>query len=151
MRDAVSLVAFLALVGAAAAFGARFEPGAWYAALRKPPLTPPPVVFAPVWSVLYAAIAVAGWLAWRARPASHRALGLWALQLALNAAWSWLFFGLHAKGVALVDIVALLAAVVAAAVALHRVRALAGWLLAPYAAWVAFATYLNAGLWYLNS
>jgi tryptophan-rich sensory protein len=150
MHSALALVVFAALVGLAATFGAQFQGGAWYAALRKPPLTPPGWVFGPAWTVLYLLIAVAGWLVWRARPRDRRALGLWGAQLALNAAWSFVFFGLHRPGAALVEIALLLVFVLATAAAFFRARRLAGALLVPYAAWVAFATYLNAGIWILN-
>jgi len=141
---------FVALVALAAVFGAQFEPGPWYEGLRKPPLNPPNWIFGPVWFVLYLAIAIAGWLVWRARPGSARPLALWGSQLVLNATWSLLFFGLHLPGLALVEIVLLLALLLATTVSFFRVRALAGLLFLPYVAWVTFAAYLNAGLWYLN-
>lgn len=150
MGPSLSLLPFVALVSAAALFGAAFEPGAWYDSLRKPPLTPPSWVFGPAWSLLYLAIALAGWLVWRARPASPAPLALWGVQLVLNAAWSYLFFGLQRPGVALVEIGVLLGVIVATAAAFFRVRVAAGALFVPYAAWVAFAAYLNAGLWLLN-
>jgi len=141
---------FVVLVAGAALFGAAFEPGAWYAALRKPPLTPPNWIFAPVWIALYLGIAVAGWLVWRARPQLGTPLRLWGAQLALNALWSLLFFGLQRPGLALLEILVLLALVLATTATFLRIRPLAGWLFVPYAAWVAFAAYLNAGVWYLN-
>lgn len=150
MRSLLSLGVFVALVGLAAYFGARFTPGPWYEALHKPPLNPPSWVFGPVWTVLYVTIAVAAWLVWRARPASTLPLALWCTQLLLNAAWSPLFFGLERPGLALVDISVLLPTVVATAVSFHRVLPRAGVLFVPYIAWVAFAAYLNAGLWLLN-
>jgi tryptophan-rich sensory protein len=150
MRRWLSLLAFLALVSAVAAFGAQFEPGAWYAALRKPPLTPPNWIFAPVWSLLYLANAAAAWLVWCAPSARGPWLELWIAQLALNAAWSFLFFGLQRADLALLEIVVLLAAVLATAAAFRRASAAAAALLLPYAAWVAFAAYLNAGIWLLN-
>lgn len=150
MKHLSSLVIFIALVALAAFFGAQFEPGTWYDGLRKPPLNPPSWIFGPVWSVLYLAIAVAGWLVWRARPESAVPLALWGSQLVLNTAWSWLFFGLHLPGLALIEILVLLALLIATTVSFLRIRTLAGGLLVPYAAWVSFAAYLNAGLWVLN-
>jgi tryptophan-rich sensory protein len=145
-----ALAVFLVIVAAAAFFGARFQPGDWYEALQKPPLTPPDRVFPVAWSLLYLAIAVAGWLVWRAAPRLTPALALWAAQLVLNALWSLLFFGLRRPGLALLEILVLLALVVGATLACFRVRALAGALLVPYALWVAFAAYLNAGILVLN-
>ena len=136
--------------GLASFFGAQFVPGAWYEALQKPPLNPPNWIFAPVWSALYLAVAVAGWLVWRSGPTSRLPLALWGSQLALNAAWSWLFFGLERPGLALINILILLAVLLATLISFHRIHPWAGRLFVPYAAWVMFATYLNAGLWYLN-
>lgn len=91
-----SLAVFVALVAAAAFTGAQFEPGAWYETLEKPQWTPPSWLFAPVWTLLYVAIAFAGWLTWRqrARPFTPASI-LWFLQLLLNVSWSWVFFGLR--------------------------------------------------------
>jgi tryptophan-rich sensory protein len=77
-------------------------------------------------------------------------LALWGSQLLLNAAWSMLFFGFHLSGLALFDIVLLLALLIAPTASFFQVRTLAGVLFLPYVAWVGFAAYLNAGLWYLN-
>ena len=150
MRRRLSLVLFLLLAFAAGFIGSRFLPGAWYAQLVKPPFKPPNWIFTPVWTALYAIMAVAAWRVWQRRGADL-AIRLWLVQLVLNAAWSWLFFGRHNLGGALVEIVALLALVVATTVAFWRRDRLAGGLMLPYAAWVAFATVLNASLWYLNA
>ncbi len=125
-------------------------PGPWYAALDRPALTPPGWVFGPVWTLLYLTIAVAAFVVWQSPERSHIALGVWGAQLALNALWSYLFFGLQQPGLALIEIVVLLAAIIATAVLFYRIRPSAGLLLVPYALWVSFATYLNAGFWYLN-
>lgn len=153
-RDLAGLAAFLllvALVSAAGGWATSSSVGTWYAALAKPSFNPPGWVFGPVWTVLYAMIAVAGWRLWRrGGPASRRALTAWYVQLVLNLAWSFLFFGGRMIGWALAEIV-LLAAAIAAAIALAwRVDRMAAWLLVPYLAWVSFATLLNAALWRLN-
>jgi len=147
-----SLFAFVALVALAAFTASRFRPGAWYASLARPSWTPPDWLFAPVWTALYLAIAVAGWLVWRALPGSvlHPALLLWAGQLVLNACWSWLFFGLHQPGYALLDIILLLVVIAVFAVVAIRVSAVAAWLFVPYLLWVGFAAALNAAIWQLN-
>jgi benzodiazapine receptor len=148
----LSLLVFLVLTGAAAWFGAQFEPGTWHAALAKPAWNPPNAVFGPVWTVLYVLIAIAGWRVWldRALPYSRTALALWGVQLVLNAAWSWIFFGLHRTGWALVDIGLLLAAIGAFIAVTWRPRRSAALLFVPYFAWVAFAIALNAAIWWLN-
>lgn len=120
-----------------------------YQDLEAPAWAPPGWVFGPVWTVLYLMVGTAAWMAWRAG-ASKGTLGLWGAQLAANLAWTPLFFGLGERGWALVDIVILFALVVATIVAFARTEKRAAWLLAPYAAWVAFATMLNAAFWWLN-
>jgi tryptophan-rich sensory protein len=121
----------------------------WYPTLVRPAWTPPGWLFGPVWTALYAAMAVSAWLAWRAG-APRRALGLFAAQLACNLAWSALFFGLRSPLAGLIDIVLLLGLIAATAVAFARSSRPAALLLVPYGLWVAFATALNAAIWALN-
>ncbi|NIM27423.1 MAG: tryptophan-rich sensory protein [Gammaproteobacteria bacterium] len=126
--------------------------GGWYQGLEKPPFNPPDWVFAPVWTTLYVLMAIAAWRVWR-RAGFERgagALAVFAVQLALNLAWSFVFFGLQRIDLALVEIVILLVAIIATAAMFWRIDRLAGMLLVPYALWVAFATALNASLWQLN-
>lgn len=152
MKPLATLAAFLAGTFAAAIPGAFCRPGDWYANLRRPPFAPPNWVFGPVWTLLYIAIATAGWLVWR-HPQRDRArplLLLWAVQMTLNALWTVLFFGLHAPGLALIEIVALLAAIAAFILFALPLVPLAAALFVPYLAWVAFATLLNAAFWRLN-
>ncbi len=146
------LVAFLVATFAAAAIGSLFPPGEWYASLNKPAWTPPNWLFGPVWTLLYAMIAVAGWLVWKEAgfAGARLALTVFALQLVLNASWSWVFFGLRRPDLALVVIVALEVTILALIVLFRAISPLAGLLLVPYALWVAFATALNAAIWQLN-
>jgi translocator protein len=152
----VALVGFFVAVFAAGAVGASFPPGAWHAALTKPSWNPPGWIFGPVWSALYVCIAIAGYRVWQAPPAAAEsnvrtlALSLWVVQLALNAAWSWLFFGLKMPGVAFSEICAMLVSIVAFAICARGVDRLASYLFIPYAAWVSFATCLNFALWRMN-
>lgn len=145
---------WIGLVAAVASLGAAFPPDAWYAALRKPTFNPPAWIFAPVWTTLYLMMAVAAWMVMREPAVSARvrriALVLMAMQLALNALWTPLFFGLHAPGLAFLDICALWAAVLATIFAFAAVRPLASWLLAPYIVWVSFALVLNGSIWLMN-
>jgi len=149
-RGVISLVVFFVLVAAAAAFGAQFSPGEWYEGLRKPSWNPPNSVFGPVWTAIYICIAVAGWHVWLRTERATPALLLWCAQLALNALWSLLFFGLHRPDLAAVDIVLLLAIIVAFIVTARRHSKLASGLFIPYALWVAFATSLNLTIVRLN-
>lgn len=148
--SAAALAGFLLACFSAAALGALFPPGDWYAQLRKPDWNPPAWVFGPVWTVLYAAMAYAAWRVWR-KGGGPGPLLLFAVQLLLNAAWSPLFFGLESPGLALAEILCLLVAVGATGVAFFRRDRMAGALFVPYFAWVAFASLLNATLWRLNA
>ncbi len=155
-RDLMALVAALALCFAVAGLGGYWTSlglGAWYEGLRKPSWTPPNRVFGPVWTALYAAMAVAAWLVWRRR-GTHRvalSLGLFGLQLAMNLAWSGLFFALRSPGLAFGEIVPLWAAILATTVAFGRVSWAAGWLMVPYLLWTSYAAALNLALWRLNT
>ncbi|HET6379964.1 MAG TPA: TspO/MBR family protein [candidate division Zixibacteria bacterium] len=145
------LIAWVAAAFAPAIIGLPFTARApqYYRALDKPGWSPPSSAFGPVWTVLYLLIGVSGWLVAQ-RTGSGGAQRLWGLQLALNAAWTPLFFGLRRPGMALVEIMATLAAIVLTVAAFFRQRRLAGVLLLPYLAWVAFATALNAAIWRRN-
>lgn len=152
-RDVPALAGWVALTFTAAMTGVFVSTGGWYAGLVKPSWNPPSWAFGPVWTVLYAMMAVAAWLVWREGgwKAQWRALTLYLLQWALNALWTPLFFGLHRPGLALAEILALDLAVLGTLMAFWRVKRLAGTLLVPYALWVLFATVLNFTIWRLNS
>ena len=139
----------LLVVGGGLAIGFLTAPGEWYAGLAKPPFNPPNWVFAPVWTVLYVLIAVAGWRTFE-RVRSSWPMKLWWAQLVLNFLWSPVFFAAHRIGLALLVILLLLAAILAFLVMSWRQNRVAAWLLAPYAAWVAFAAVLNGSIWLLN-
>jgi translocator protein len=151
LRSALALACFVLAVAAAAALGGVAAASAkqTYAALELPAYAPPASVFGPVWTVLYVLIAVAGWLVWR-EVGVDRALVLWTGQLVLNALWTPIFFAGDRYGLALVEISVLLVAVVVTLVLFARRSRLAAGLMAPYVAWVAFATALNAGIVVLN-
>ena len=152
-RQTLALMGWVLLCFGAAAMGGLFMPGEWYAALKKPSWNPPGWIFGPVWTVLYTMMAVAAWLVWKRGgfAAQRRPLMLFLVQLALNAAWTPLFFGLHWTGVAFAEIVLLCLAIAATIAAFRPVGRVAAWLLAPYLAWVSFAAVLNCVLWRLNS
>jgi benzodiazapine receptor len=158
LRDALGLAGFLALCFAVAGAGGAITAtsvGDWYQALAKPAFNPPDWIFGPVWTLLYALIAVAGWRVWRrrgwtTRGAPNPELLAWAVQLGLNLCWSFVFFGARLIGAALIEILVLLTAIVVSARLFWRVDRAAALLLAPYAAWVGYATLLNAALWRLN-
>jgi len=124
----------------------------WYAGLAKPSWNPPNWVFGPVWTALYAMMAVAGWLVWRwGRSQSWLALRWFAIQLVLNVAWSVVFFGLRLPALAFVEILVLWFAIVATLLTSWRVSRTAAILLAPYLLWASFAALLNFTIWRLNA
>lgn len=140
---------FLFVVGGGTLIGLSVPPGEWYAGLAKPPFNPPNWIFGPVWSVLYLLIAFAGWRIWNRNPAGL-AMQVWFAQLALNFAWTPVFFGLQSPGFALVIILPMLALIVwfiRLTWDRDRVSALC---FIPYAVWVGFATLLNASIVWLN-
>ena len=153
-RPIVGLIGWFVVCFAASAVGAvaSIQSKSFYAELVQPAWAPPAAVFGPVWTVLYAFMAIAAWLVWcRGGFRSHRlALLLFLVQLVFNAGWTWLFFAWHRGAWAFADIVSLWLLVAATLVLFWRVRPVAAVLLVPYLAWVSFAGALNYALWQLN-
>jgi tryptophan-rich sensory protein len=153
MRGVLSWFGWLLLTGVAAAVGGVASRNArgFYGSLDRPTWAPPGWVFPVVWPVLYLLMATAAWMVSRAGGPGHRgALALFVVQLVANALWTWLFFALRRGGWAMAEVVLLLALVAATLVAFWRVRPLAGGLMVPYLAWVAFATALTWSVWRRN-
>ena len=155
MRSFLTFVAFLLAVFAVAAVGGVAGASGvreWYPHLNKPNWNPPEWIFGPVWTFLYVTIAVAGFLAWRHGGLrwAKTAMVLFTLQLILNAAWSWIFFGLHLPGWAFVEIILLWIAIVLTVAAFFRISKPAGLLLLPYLVWTTFAAVLNFSIYRLN-
>ena len=153
-RQLLGLAGWMLLCTAAAAVGAlaSINAGSEYQQWLRPDWAPPGWLFGPVWSLLYTMMALAAWWVWRERgfAGARVALGLFVLQLAANALWSWLFFGWHLGGAAFADVLALWALILATTLAFWRIRPLAGAMLLPYLAWVSFAAALNYAIWQLN-
>jgi len=148
----LGLLGWLAATFAAAAVGAvaSVDAPSFYAQLSKPAWAPPAGVFGPVWSALYALMGIAAWLVWRAPGPKGVALGLFGAQLAANALWSWLFFAWHQGALAAIEVLVLLALIVATVVAFSRTSRLAALLLVPYLLWVGFASVLTWAVWRSN-
>jgi len=153
--DGIVLVIFIVVCLGAGGLGSVAttpEIDGWYRTLAKPSWNPPDYVFGPVWTALYILMAIAAWLVWK--PAGLKAaalpLSLFAVQLLLNVAWSWIFFGLHQTGWAFAELVILWLAITATMITFFHRSTLAGWLLVPYVAWVSFAGALNFALWRMN-
>jgi tryptophan-rich sensory protein len=150
MARYLPLVLFVLLVaGGGSLIGANNIPGEWYENLNKPAFNPPNWIFGPVWTVLYVMIGIAGWRIWRMRRTGG-AMTAWWVQLGLNFLWSPVFFTLQNIGLALVIIVGMLASIITFIVLAWRQDRAAALLFIPYLAWVAFATLLNASIFYLN-
>jgi benzodiazapine receptor len=152
----LALAAFVALTfsaaGTASAFTAR-SVRTWYPALRKPPGNPPASYFRPVWTVLYFLMTIAACNVWRVGDGwegAAAAITVFLIQVALNAAWSAIFFGMRSPGLALIEIVLLWAAILTTVILFWQISPFSGALLLPYLAWVSYAGYLNAGIWRLN-
>ncbi len=156
--DVPRLSAAIAICQAAGAIGGLATARSvrsWYPRQRKAALNPPSSVFGPVWTVLYLLMGISLYRAWvQARRAGRdderpSFAPFWA-QLVLNASWSFVFFGLRRPFEALVTLVAMFLSILATMRSFGRVDRAAAWILLPYALWVAFAGYLNAGVWWLN-
>ena len=170
LRKIITLVTAIVVCQLAGMVGALFTVpavGGWYASLNKPALNPPGWVFGPVWTLLYFLMGLALYLVWvnqstaeTALPtvraelspplARRKAVIIFFVQLALNAFWSIIFFGLHSPGWALVEIIMLWLAIVATIFYFAKISRLAAWLFALYMAWVTFAVYLNFAIWMVN-
>jgi tryptophan-rich sensory protein len=150
MKHIAGLIISLLVSFAAAAIGGLATQRApeFYSALSRPAWAPPSSVFGPVWTVLYALMAIAAWLVWKENGLRNARvpLGLFAIQLSLNALWSWLFFAWQRGLLAEIEIILLLGFIALTLVAFWRVRPLAGALLLPYLAWVTYASALTFAL-----
>ncbi len=125
----------------------------WYLTLNRPSWAPPSWLFGPVWTTLYIMMGISFYIFWRAKPVAHwknKGYTIYYIQLALNLAWSFLFFELKWMGVALFEIIVMWIAIFLTILVFSRVSKLSAWLLVPYIAWVSFASYLNYAFWYLN-
>jgi benzodiazapine receptor len=152
-RPKTALLLFLAatlLTGMAGGLATETGKEGWYERLAKPDWTPPDAAFPVVWTLLYLAMAVAAWRAWKRTDWRNPALTLFWLQLAVNFAWSFLFFGWHRIGLALADAALLLTLVGATAALFWRIDRLAGALMLPYLVWTGYAVALNWAVWRLN-
>jgi tryptophan-rich sensory protein len=153
MRAVLAWLLWMLFAFAASLPGAAWPPGDWYESLAKPAWTPPGWAVPVVWTTLYALMGTAAWLVWRrpkATPGRRIALTAFVVQLALNAAWTPVFFGMHAMLAALGVIVALWLAILATLLAFRRVSLTAAGLLVPYLVWVTLATALNFEIYRLN-
>ena len=149
MTSWMALLVFLFITAGAAATGAMFPPGDFYAELAKPHWNPPAWIFGPVWTVLYIMIAIAGWLVWREQGMSI-VLGIWTLQLVLNALWTFIAFNINRLDFAFYDITVLWITILLFIILAWPVSRIGAVLFVPYIIWVSFAGILNFTLWRIN-
>ncbi len=153
-EQVIGLIGWLLLCFAVSAIGAfaSIQARSFYVELSQPTWAPPGWLFGPVWTVLYAMMAVAAWLIWRQGGFKKQAfaLSLFMVQLVFNALWSWLFFAWQMGAASLLNIVVLWCLILATIFCFKSTSKLAAGLLVPYLLWVSFATVLNYAMWQLN-
>ncbi len=147
----MALLGWLLVTFAAAAVGAvaSVEAREFYAQLQRPAWAPPGWLFGPVWTALFALMAVSAWLVWR-RCGFTRAHLLFLAQLVVNALWSWLFFAWQQGALAFVEALVLWLLIAGTAAAFWRLHRAAALLLVPYLLWVSFAVGLTYSVWQRN-
>ncbi len=156
MMEALKLlfcIAVCQLAGLIGALATMRSLSGWYVGINKPSFNPPGWVFAPVWTILYTLMGIAAWLVWRKGLANGTvkvALTLFLIQLVLNSAWTFIFFGARQPLYAFMEIIVLLAVIVCTMVWFFRISTPAGALMVPYVLWVSFASVLNFSIWWLN-
>jgi translocator protein len=151
----IKLVISIGLPLAIGAFAGMYTSEAvpeWYANLNKPSFNPPGWVFGPAWTALYILMGISLFLVWKEAPGQARnlAMGVFFFQLALNFAWSFIFFYSKMIGPALIEIIVLWISIVIMMVLFYKIRPLAAWINIPYLLWVSFASVLNASYFVLN-
>ena len=152
-QKAALCVVSIILLGSLGTFFTMSSLKDWYSSLVKPPGVPPNEVFGPVWTVLYAMMGFSLALLWHRAPrgqAKRNALRFFAIQLILNLVWTPVFFGAHLLGPALAVIALLWVTILLTIRKFQPLDRTAARLMIPYLIWVSYATYLNAGYFYLN-
>jgi len=157
ITNGLQLIFSIVICELAGVIGAIFSMQAistWYYTLDKPIFNPPNWIFAPVWTLLFALMGISVFLIWKSNSVAlterKLAIQIFVSQLCLNILWSILFFGLHSPSAALVEIISLLAMIIATLFVFDRISKIASYILIPYLAWVSFASVLNFTIWFLN-
>ena len=148
----ITAVILTVVLGAVGGLVTAAEIPVWYAGLNKPSFNPPNWLFGPVWTMLYLLMGISCFLIWKlpATEQRNKALGLFIIQFVLNFCWSFIFFGMHELGWALIEMGILWIAILLTIIQFSKLSKTAAWLLVPYIAWVSFALLLNAAIWKLN-
>lgn len=139
-------------VGAVAGIATSKSVTTWYTTLNAPFFKPPNWLFGPVWTTLYLLLGISFFLIWKESrsPQRDKAMGIFGLQLALNFAWSFIFFYFHQIGLALAEIILLWLTIFTMLVQFHKVKPIAAYMNIPYLLWVSFASVLNGAYFWLN-
>lgn len=147
----VSLIIPLSVGAVAGMFTSQAVPN-WYASLNRPSFSPPNWVFGPVWTTLYILLGTSFFLIWKENPSQQRSLAIkvFAIQMFLNFAWSFIFFYFNMIGFALLEIILLWISIAVTIFLFYKIKPIAAYLNIPYLLWVSFATILNAGYYFLN-
>ncbi|MBX3006853.1 MAG: tryptophan-rich sensory protein [Melioribacteraceae bacterium] len=147
----VSLIIPLSVGAVAGMFTSQAVP-TWYASLNRPSFSPPNWVFGPVWTSLYILLGISFFLIWKesSSPKRNQAIKIFAIQMLLNFAWSFIFFYFNMIGIALIEIILLWFSIFAMIYLFYKIKPLAAYLNIPYLLWVSFATILNVGYYFLN-
>lgn len=147
----VSLIIPLSVGAVAGMFTSQAVP-IWYASLNRPSFNPPNWVFGPVWTSLYILLGISFFLIWKEKPSPNRnlAITVFAIQMLLNFAWSFIFFYFNLIGAALIEIILLWISIISMIYLFYKIKPAAAYLNIPYLLWVSFATILNAGYYFLN-
>lgn len=148
----ITAVSLTVVLGAVGGLVTAPEIPTWYAGLTKPSFNPPNWLFGPVWTTLYILMGISCYLVWKQQPSPERnkALSVFIIQFVLNFCWSFIFFGMHATGWALAEMILLWITILITIFSFARFSKTAAWLLVPYISWVSFAMLLNGAIWRLN-
>lgn len=155
LRNKIIIVAACALLcftaGTASGLVTIAEIKTWYVQIQKPSWNPPNWLFAPVWSILYVLMGIAlGLVLIQNKGNKRMAITFFAIQFALNIAWSFIFFKMHHLTLALAEIVAMWVMILITIIFFSKIQKTAAWLLVPYISWVSFASLLTFAIWKLN-
>ena len=151
LKLVLSVILPVGIGGIAGLFTAEAVPG-WYATLNQPSFNPPNWIFGPVWTTLYLLMGISLFLVWKENYSRERniAIVVFLIQLALNFAWSLIFFHFKMIGLALLEIVVLWISILSMLFIFYKIKPFAAYINIPYLLWVAFATMLNASYYILN-
>jgi translocator protein len=150
VKIALSIITCVGL-GLASGFSTIQSITDWYPSIQKPSWNPPNWLFGPTWTLLYTMMGIAFAMVWQANHTNKKvALTFFIVQFILNMLWSFLFFNMHATGIAFAEILIMVLLILITIINFYKINKNAAYLLVPYLCWVAFASVLNGTIWMLN-